>query len=162
MGILARQLRFHVIRPVLRDIGIWSEAREELLLGTSAQESQMGSYLAQLNGPALSIYQIEPGTHHWLWQDFLARPRYDELRNKTKRYVVGWPSPSPEELVWNLATATITCAAKYLSVPKPLPEKKDGVVGLAKYYKRWYNTPSGKATEEEFVDNYHDLVGYWK
>lgn len=41
----ADHLRREIIAPALRHIGMWSEAAENLLLGTAAVESRMGTYL---------------------------------------------------------------------------------------------------------------------
>ena len=62
-GIKASELRQYVIRPTLKAINLWSIAAENLLLGTAAQESQLGHYLTQVKGPALGIYQIEQSVH---------------------------------------------------------------------------------------------------
>jgi hypothetical protein len=34
----------------------------QLLMGTAAQESHLGTYLKQINGPALGVFQMEPNT----------------------------------------------------------------------------------------------------
>ena len=39
MGLNPQQFRSLVIRPTLRRLDLWSEAAEELLLGTAIQES---------------------------------------------------------------------------------------------------------------------------
>lgn len=68
MSINCEQLRLYVIRPTLEKIELWSEAAENLLLGTTAQESHMGTYIKQVGkGPALGIYQMEPATHKDIW-----------------------------------------------------------------------------------------------
>jgi len=60
----ADHLRREIIAPALRHIGMWSGAAENLLLGTAAVESRMGTYLRQVGGgPALGIWQVEPVTH---------------------------------------------------------------------------------------------------
>jgi hypothetical protein len=56
MGIRSYDLRQYVIRPTLQRLGLWSLAAENLLLGTAAQESKLGYYLHQLEGPALGLY----------------------------------------------------------------------------------------------------------
>lgn len=62
-----------VIRPALAVIGLQSVAAEQLLLGTAAAESRLGTYLHQQgNGPALSPWQIEPATHEDVWRNVLA------------------------------------------------------------------------------------------
>src|SRR2546429_673559 len=108
MSINKDQLLNLVIRPTLNKIGWGGEAAENLLLGTCAQESQMGTYLAQINGPALGIYQMEPITHNDCWVNFLI---YNpELTQKIKLI-----SPrNTDALVYNLAYATAMSRIKYL------------------------------------------------
>ena len=72
MAINTKHLRLYIIRPTLQKINLWSEAAENLLLGTAAQESLLGTYLKQNgNGPALGIYQMEPNTHKDIWIHYL-------------------------------------------------------------------------------------------
>ena len=56
----APQLRQDVIQPTLKPIQLWSVDVEELLILTCANETLGGTYLKQVGGCALSIYQIEP------------------------------------------------------------------------------------------------------
>src|SRR6266478_1286657 len=74
------QLRFYIVRPSLAFLGTALATRfaEDLLLATCAQESRLGEYLHQENGPALGIYQIEPASLHdlWFWVQH-RRPRWD-------------------------------------------------------------------------------------
>ena len=66
------QLTDYIIKPTLLQIGLFNHTAVNLLLGTCAQESRMGTYVHQLgNGPALGIYQIEPATHNDIWANFL-------------------------------------------------------------------------------------------
>ena len=39
--------------------------------GTAAVESRMGTYLRQIGGPALGIWQVEPATHLDCWDNWL-------------------------------------------------------------------------------------------
>ena len=148
-------LRMSVIRPVLQDAGLWSEAAENLLLGTAAQESAMGEYLVQLgNGPARGIFQMEPATLHDIQQNFLSyRP---ELKAKAERHKAPALSDA-SNLNCNLAYATLMCRIHYYRVSESLPDAND-IAGLARYWKRYYNTVLGKGTESEFVENYHRYV----
>ena len=66
-----------IIRPALKIIGLDFRAAEELLLGTALQESRL-TYLHQLGGgPALGLFQMEPGTHDDIWTNYLwNRPEF--------------------------------------------------------------------------------------
>ena len=154
------QLESLIVR-VTTDIGLCSEAATQLLLGTAAQESQMGTYLRQLGGgPALGIFQMEPATHDDIWGNYLAY--HGELKKKVERYVSwrsigGSCSDCAEELEWNLAYAVAMARVHYQRVPQPLPSPED-LAGLAGYWKSFYNTPAGKGTVGEFLENYRRYV----
>ena len=84
------QFTNHVIQPVLLDLGLYSKAAEELLLGTAIQESRL-KYLVQIGGgPALGVYQMEIATEFDIIKNYsqhkprlhkkmMAFPRYAEL-----------------------------------------------------------------------------------
>ncbi len=158
-GILAHELQLHVIRPTLQEIGLWSEAAENLLLGTAAQESHMGRYLTQVRGPALGIYQIEPATHRDIWQSFLKY--HARLREKVEQLLSPLnsldESHKDQALIHNLAYSTAIARILYYRISKPLPSAND-INGLAAYWKKYYNTPLGKGKVEEFVMNYQEQV----
>lgn len=154
MSIRSEQLRIHIIRPVLQRIGYWSESAENLLLRTAAQETNLGRYWRQTNGPALGMYQLEPDTHTDLWHNYL---RYKEDLSKIVQAFLS-PNFTPEEqLVFNLGYATAIARTIYLRVPEPLPDAGD-ISGMANYYKRVWNTSRGKATPEQFIQNYQRYV----
>ncbi|MHC5804382.1 hypothetical protein ACYTX7_09245, partial [Streptococcus pyogenes] len=67
----AKQLKVLVIGPTLKTIGLYSEAADQLILGTIFQESR-AKYLKQLgNGPALGVIQMEPNTYNDIWDNYL-------------------------------------------------------------------------------------------
>jgi hypothetical protein len=145
-------LREHVIRPTLKLLNMGSLAAENLLLGTCAQESRLGTYLKQRNGPALGIYQIEPATHDDLWKNFISfHPDLLSTLMAINHY------PRYESLVTDLSYATAIARLVYYRAPEKLPDAND-VEGLAAYWKAHYNTPLGKGTVKEFIDNYNSLV----
>lgn len=154
MAIEPSHLREYVIVPTLTKLGLYSESAVELLMGTAAQESHLGRYLHQINGPAIGIYQMEPATYRDIYANFL---RYkDRLREKVDalRAAVGTIDPSEREMHGNLYLATAMARIHYLRVPTPLPSAGD-LWGLAHYWKVNYNSYLGKGTEEEFVQNYN-------
>jgi len=128
-----------------------SDAAVNLVLGTIAQESAMGKYRRQLgNGPARGICQMEPATEKDIWQNFL---RYKiTLRNRLSS-ISGVYGSDPKKLETNDQYAILMCRVHYLRVREPLPEAGD-VNSLARYWKLHYNTPLGKGTAKEFVENY--------
>ena len=127
-----------LITRVLKEDNLYSESAVKLLLGTAAVESQFGTYLKQISGPALSPFQIEPATFRY-------------LKDKYADKIPSWATE--KYLEWDLRLAIITARLKYLSIKDPLPP--NDINALARYWKQYYNTPKGKGTEADFVKAYN-------
>jgi len=139
-----------VIRPALSAIGLGGPAAEELLLGTALQESGLRN-IQQVGGPALGYFQMEPNTHDDIWRNFLAyKP---DLSAKVKGLLPNGVEPLPSDLISFPLYAAAIARILYLRVPAPLPAQGD-LDAQAAYYKRFYNTPGGAATEAEYVANW--------
>ena len=147
-----KQLIQYVIKPALDVIRLDSLAAQQLLLGTCAVESACGKYIHQLGrGPACGIFQMEPATHTDIYQNFLKYRRRDELAGRLQ--VLAGPSyrrddglyPNAQKMVTDLLYAAAMARIFYLRVPAPLPEAGD-ISGMAKYWKRYYNTHLGAGT----------------
>lgn len=141
-----------IVRPALQAIGQWSEAAEQLVLGTALVESGL-RYVRQLGGgPALGYFQMEPDTHGDIWQNFLI---YREKLADAVYALIEKPDntgvPSSELLVDNHKYAAAMCRVHYLRAPAPLPAPND-LAGMAAYWKRFYNTPLGKGTPLKFME----------
>jgi len=150
------QLRMNVIRPVLNAMGMYSQAAENLLIGTALHESKC-KYLLQIDGPALGLYQMEPATHADLWRSYLLyRPT---LAGKlwlwaTRRETTGAPHPDNNDLIGNLFYATAAARAQYYRARPPLPDADD-IQGLAEYWKdHWCKGCAG--TVSQWVNSYID------
>jgi len=122
-----------------------------LVWGTGAHESAGWQYRRQLGaGPAKGFWQMEPFTFYDLVENYLAyRPK---LAEKIKK-VAGVEEFIAEDLVNNDKLAICMCRVKYLQVKEAIPRDLEG---WARYYKKYYNTPLGKATEEDFINNYEE------
>lgn len=163
MPINSKQVRELIVRPALEHIGKWSESAEELLMGTAAQESHMGTYIKQLGGgPALGIFQMEPATHGDIWDNYLYyKPK--DFKSLIKDLLPVWAVYSSEPYAWSdsmvhsLQYAAAMCRVHYLRKSEPLPYAWD-LEGQARYWKEHYNTHLGKGTEEEFLHNYKRFV----
>lgn len=140
------QFRDHVVAPALRALGMWSPAAERLLLGTALHESGF-KYLTQRGGgPARGFYQIEPATEEDVWSSYLAyRP---ELAARVR--ALGVDGPRPAHLIDNLSYATAIARLVYFRVPRRLPDADD-IDGLARYWKRYYNTARGGGAAATFA-----------
>lgn len=152
------QFREYIVRPALADCVHFAAVPappfvEELLVATCAQETGLGHYLHQLgDGPAVGIYQIEVGSLRDLLGNFITpaknaagSSRYADLLRATSTL----QHPVEEELIWNLRLATVICRLFYYRVREPLPAKSD-FASLWHYYKTYYNSSLGAATEDSF------------
>src|SRR5690348_16020572 len=107
----ASQLREFIIKPVLYDLVLDSVDAEELLLFTCANESDGGTYLKQIHGPALGIYQMEPETYNDIWQNYIRNKSALNLKMVTHfncNFV-----PSEERLIYDLKFATAMARIQY-------------------------------------------------
>lgn len=154
MAIDRTQLR-SLIDATLSRMDLRSPAAIDLLMGTAAQESRLGTYIRQVGGgPALGIFQMEPATERDIWSSYLR----GRLHLSDRVWVVtGVDGPNASQLEGNLLYQIAMCRIHYLRVPSPLPEASD-IGGLAAYWKQHYNTRLGAGTEEEFVASYRRYV----
>lgn len=158
-GIDPQQFRDLVVRPVLRDMRMWSLAAERLVLGTVAAESEMGYSLKQRGGgPAVGVCQMEPTTAKDLLKRYLSGRRDIDRRFQaafqllTDEYI-NWAlvplARISEKIMSDLRFAVGLCRLRYWVVPEHLPEPHD-VEALALYWKRHYNTALGAGRTEDF------------
>nr|WP_087475470.1 hypothetical protein [Nitrospira cf. moscoviensis SBR1015] len=152
-----KHLRDLVIKPACEAIGLYSLAAEELLLGTACQESKCGTFLKQLGkGPALGIFQMEPRTYHDHWSHFLVGRELGQKAGAMAYWGSTDAHPAPEQMIWNLRFAAAMCRIHYYRVKDPLPAAGD-IPAQAAYWKRFYNTPKGAGTVEEYLNNWRKL-----
>lgn len=155
------QLLEHVVRPSLRDIGLWSPEAERLVMATGAVESDL-TYIHQIKGPALGLWQMEPATHLDIWGNFLShRTKLADAIVATTG-VIRAPGSAPDEdaLIFNLKYGAAMCRVHYLRVPTPLPGPND-LNGQAAYWKAHYNTHHGRGTVEHFTAAASRLAMTW-
>jgi hypothetical protein len=113
----------------------------------------MGTYLLQRGGgPALGIFQMEKETHDDIWNNWIEF-RW-QIFGRLKHYHF---YKNFERLGWDLMYSSIMARIHYFRVKEPLP-KSDDIEGLAKYWKKYYNTEKGKGTVEEFIKNYKKFI----
>lgn len=159
MSIDLQQLREYVVIPTLSNLGMYSEAAEQLVMGTISQESE-GTFLKQIGGgPALGIIQMEPATHKDIWLNFL---KYTDCLGGDIRELISAEAdesyesrgyPDELELMTNLKYAVAMCRVHYWRKPQSLPDANN-INGLAEYWKEHYNTFKGAGTVRQFVDNF--------
>lgn len=152
----ASHLKEYVIEPILKYLKLLNDSSINLLLGIAAQESHMGEYLHQLNGPALGIYQMEPRTE----QDnlnYLQCKNY-ELFNKIHDLKFDAVNEvRNNQMEGNLYYATAMARIHFLKFPELLPTSND-IEGLGAYWKKYYNTIKGHGKIVDFINNYYKYV----
>ena len=149
------QFRQCIVLPTLYSLLMDSPDAEELLVFTCATESLGCTYIKQVEGPALGIYQMEPLTHNDLWTNYinykstlvsLLISNFDISR-----------IPNEYRLVYDLRYATAMARIFYHRTNEPLPPHND-VDLIWEYYKKYYNTGKGAAEKDEAIKRYHDFI----
>jgi hypothetical protein len=131
-----------------------AENAVELLMMTAAHESLLGYYLYQDDGDreiedhlALGIYGMEKRTHDDVQRVVIANnSKFDFM-----------PFDNARRLIFDLKYATQMCRIHFTRFSDPIPNK-DNILGLASYYKKFWNTEVGKAKTSDVVYNYKNLV----
>jgi len=125
----------------LFDFGNYSEARVELLAMLCAHESLGGRYRKQVNGPALSIYQVEKIAHDDAWN----RHRSIKMRAMQSGVVQDWPLMEHSDKY-----ATFVAMHIIALDPNPIPTEPEQ---MAQWCKKHWNK-GGKATPEKYLNDY--------
>lgn len=146
------QLTEFVIKRALYDLQMLSDDAVELMIFTCANESSGGTYLHQVKGPALGIYQMEPATYNDIWQNFILFK--SSILIQLVHNFDAPTMPSEDRLVYDLRFATAMARIHYARVKEPLPKAND-VEAIWNYYKTHYNTSAGKANWIQANDAYH-------
>lgn len=152
----AGQFCEYVIEPALKHVGLYSKSAEQLLLGTACAESKLGTYLHQIKGPAMGVFQVEPLTHEDIWYNYINyRP---ELKRTIHRMVpdamwdATYERPCHHMLIGDLKYAAVMARLVYRRSPMALPV--EGQWGsAAQMWKSVYNTHLGAGTELHFMDS---------
>jgi len=177
MGIFATDLRSLVIRPTLEQLDDWSPAAENLLLGTAAQESQLGfrlhnSHPQSNQHQGQGLYRISPHTHIQVWDDFLITDPELASRLRGLASQQQFLKAPHQELITNLSYATGVAWMIYKRHEITLPDANDiealGAYWLQYFSKRDLNTSelsfnndlcfNGDLPLEKFETSYRKLV----
>ena len=153
----AKHLLRYIIAPTLNyleattKLPLASESAKMLLLGTQAHESHGHYWLSQFpQGPARGGYQMEVATHDWLVNDYIATRH--EIKDAISVMIPAGGAKA-ERMTYDLEYATAMARIFYWTKPDPLPDADD-IEGLAAYWKQHWNTPSGKGSKKEFMENF--------
>lgn len=148
--------RMELVRPALQLCGLWSEAAENLMIGTALAESNLNVVTQFGGGPGLSFLQIEPKTYDDIIK-YLNRNDNKQLKDRVLASCFMEYFPKAECLTWNIRLAVLIARLIYWRKTQPLPAVND-VKGLAEYWKIHYNTVKGKGTIEHFIKSYNDRM----
>jgi hypothetical protein len=135
-------------------MGLYSLTAEDLMVGTCAIESRCGTYVRQIHGPALGIWQMEPATHEDIWKKWLSS--YPGLLTKFMRFcLIPVNKPPAELMIYHLGYACGMARILYYRSREDIPNDLEG---QAKLYKKVYNTNLGSATVEGYIDCYQEYT----
>lgn len=132
----------------LKDEGEDIRYTRELMIGTIAQETRLGTYkdLTPYKHGA-GLCQIDPGIP------------FDDIKQRAgkwrkivkKEFGIDLNEVTHRELELSPLLSIVMARVKYKLISTAIPET---LKGQASYYKKWYNSMEGKATEEEYIRNY--------
>lgn len=141
-----------IIRPSLAIIELDGPQAEQLLLGTAIQESGVTDVFQRGGGPARGYFQMETATHNDIWTNYL---RYKVLLSmRVRKLIPTGVQPSSDLLIPVPQYAVAMARILYDREPEALPAFGD-IQSQAEYYKKYYNTPNGAATIQEYIDNWN-------
>ena len=153
-GLNLSQFKARIVLPVVQAMGPGGDAAVNLLTGTALAESGL-SYLAQIQGPALGLWQMEPATHDDCWTNWL---RYQPDLTDEILHLSGMVAQQPAiTMVWNLRYACALARVKYMRAPAPLPAANDAAA-LSAYHKQNYNTVLGAANAAHNVGLFQQAI----
>ena len=127
-------------------------AAVELLAMVAAHESGGFRYVGQVGGPARGLWQMEPVGYAEVLRYVELRPERftGRLRRQVREREHGW-------LQLDQVFACRCARVFFMAEPAPLPGSGD-VRGLAEYAKVHWNTPSGKATVDDYENAYREYT----
>lgn len=150
MGICAEELRSFVVRPTLEYLGETGErasAAENLLLGTAAQESELGFHLRIKRARGLGIYQVTPQIHVNIWDRYLIHDPdlASDIRGLASQHE--FLLHPHAELATNLSYATAIAWMVYRRTNRHLPAADD-ILGLGKFWFRHFPHRSAHSAQD--------------
>src|ERR1017187_9320054 len=153
MSINCVQLKEVIIRPALNAIGLCSDEAIQLILGTCAQETNLGRYVVQANMSnflgGIGLFQMQEGSYNYIWSKHVATSLV--MKAKISLYCGYAGKPVAARMASDMALATIMARLYYANILEKLPAVGD-IAGMAKYYKQYWNTSAGSASEQQFID----------
>ena len=145
------QLRDLITRTLKETPSGHSEDAVELLMMIAAHESRLGTYLRQVDGPALGIFQIEPTTHDDTWENG------DSICANAQ--ILGIEC-AVEKLEYDLRYQIFMARQKLFMISEALPSSEgassENVSLMSDYCKEHWNTVDGGADAFDYFNAYLD------
>ena len=144
-----------LIERVLNRIELYSPEASDLVFKTLKVESLL-KYVRQIKGIAVGFGQCEPWVAVDICKNYLKyRPDLMKQVADTANVKLSYFTlPKEEDWAWiletNLAAMISFCRLHYRRIPKPLPKQNLDEQWI--YYKKYYNTERGKATNDHWMD----------
>lgn len=136
-----------VLRTTLEQMAAYKPQAEMAITMAVAHESDKGKYWEQLGGgPALGIIQMEPFTHDSIWAN-ADNIKYNAAKAKVVKDV--------EQLRYCMKYNIFMARSMFLMDKSPFPLTKEK---MAIYLKEYYNTATGKAKPEDYLNSYMEWV----
>ena len=166
MGMYVDDLRELVIRPTLLLLDEWSPTAENLLLGTAAQESQLGFRLQHDEGSGLGCYRISARTHIQVWDEYLVTDPELASRLRGLASQQQFLRSPHNELITNLGYATGIAWMVYKR-HKLMTHDDASVRDLAEYWLDYYSIRDEQGAQkihnrktqlDRFAQNFKKLV----
>ena len=133
-----KHIKYEIVTPALKRIGLASPAAINLVTGIGLVESGYRTR-KQVNGPALGFWQMEPATERDCWVNFLD---YRPFLAGLIRGVIHPNQPQSTLLLVDDTYAAILCRIRLYRSPDPLPSP-DCALALCQYWKLHYNSLIG-------------------
>ena len=144
-----------LIERVLNRIELYSPEASDLVFKTLKVESLL-KYVRQIKGIAVGFGQCEPWVAVDICKNYL-KYRPDLMKQVAETINVKlsyFTLPKEEDWAWiletNIAAMISFCRLHYRRIPKPLPKQNLDEQWI--YYKKYYNTERGKATNDHWMD----------
>jgi hypothetical protein len=166
MNILTYNTEF--IKPILKEFDLFSDSSSKLIAMTTNHESGLYNHNRQIglnpdgNVGGFGMGQIELATHKDIYVNYLIyKENLCEKIIKTffdtdfshREFIEHGLYNDKELLQHNNYYNSLICRIHYLRVSEKLPDYEDNL-GMAKYWKKYYNTELGKGTVEKFLKDY--------
>lgn len=154
----------YIVKPILLEFNAYSDSAHNLVMGTSLQETLLGTYLTQMGefkGEACGIYQMEKASYFDLLENGIpSAERRHKLQGMYQNFKLNFNTRMENwqyNMIGNTLYATACCRLYYMRFAEPLPDAHDAQ-GLAAYWKKYWNTESGKGHESEFIYKYKQYL----